>query len=178
MFITTSISQQTGIFASDQTARNSNNARIQANSLFRRILAKATMARWIFSLTGRSNRLLDLSQLQVSGRVSSRHYAGIKSVQINKIRGSEGRSNDFDNNFRPLSERARDRWSSIFVARLNGTPMPAVDLIQVGDCYFVRDGHHRISVALTIGEQAIDAHVTVWDMKNVTTWEKTPALGF
>ncbi len=162
MFITTSISQQTGIFASDRAEHNNYNAKSQASSIFQGILAKAAMVRWISRLTGRSNRLMDLSELQTAHIVSTRHYAGIQSVQIHQIRGTEGRSNDFDNSFRPLSERARDRWSSIFVARLNGTAMPAVDLIQVGERYFVRDGHHRISVAQAFGEQAIDAHVTVW----------------
>lgn len=162
MFITTNISQQTGIFASDRAERNNYNAKRQASSIFQRILAKAVMVRWVSRLTGRSNRLMDLSELQTAQIVSTRHYAGIQSVQIHQIRGTEGRSNDFDNSFRPLSERARDRWSSIFVARLNGTAMPAVDLIQVGERYFVRDGHHRISVAQAFGEQAIDAHVTVW----------------
>jgi hypothetical protein len=34
----------------------------------------------------------------------------------------------------------------------------------VGDDYFVRDGHHRISVARAFGREQIDAEVIVWDM--------------
>jgi hypothetical protein len=30
-----------------------------------------------------------------------------------------------------------------------------VELIQVGEAYFVRDGHHRISVATALGQQQI-----------------------
>jgi hypothetical protein len=45
--------------------------------------------------------------------------------------------------------------------RLEGRPLPPVELIQVGDSYFVRDGHHRISVARAFGQTAIDAQVTV-----------------
>jgi hypothetical protein len=37
-------------------------------------------------------------------------------------------------------------------------------LIQVGDDYFVRDGHHRISVARAFGREQIDAEVIVWDL--------------
>jgi hypothetical protein len=37
----------------------------------------------------------------------------------------------------------------------------AVALIQVGDVYFVRDGHHRISVARALGQAYIDAKVIV-----------------
>jgi hypothetical protein len=39
-----------------------------------------------------------------------------------------------------------------------------VELIQVGEVYFVRDGHHRISVAAALGQQEVDASVTVWQV--------------
>jgi len=37
--------------------------------------------------------------------------------------------------------------------------LPPVELIQVGGCYFVRDGHHRISVARSFGQQYIEAEI-------------------
>jgi hypothetical protein len=49
-------------------------------------------------------------------------------------------------------------------ARQRGIVLLPVDLIQVGDVYFVRDGHHRISVAQAFGQKQIDAEVTVWDV--------------
>ena len=33
-------------------------------------------------------------------------------------------------------------------------------MYQVGDLYFVSDGHHRVSIALATGEKTIDAYVT------------------
>ena len=33
------------------------------------------------------------------------------------------------------------------------------ELIHVGGIYFVRDGHHRISVAKALGEMYVDAEV-------------------
>jgi hypothetical protein len=44
--------------------------------------------------------------------------------------------------------------------------MPPVELIRVGDVYFVRDGHHRVSVARALGQAYIDAEVTVWEVKS------------
>jgi hypothetical protein len=38
--------------------------------------------------------------------------------------------------------------------------MPPVSLYKVGDLYFVRDGHHRVSVAKSQGRDDIDAYVT------------------
>jgi hypothetical protein len=41
-----------------------------------------------------------------------------------------------------------------------GESMPPVDLVKVGEIYFVRDGHHRVSVARALGRTDIDANVT------------------
>ena len=35
-----------------------------------------------------------------------------------------------------------------------------MSLFKIGDLYFVRDGHHRVSVANSLGRQDIDAYVT------------------
>ena len=42
----------------------------------------------------------------------------------------------------------------------SGEGLPPVDLIKVGEIYFVRDGHHRVSVAWALGHTDIDAYVT------------------
>ncbi|MBI5106700.1 MAG: chromosome partitioning protein ParB, partial [Solirubrobacterales bacterium] len=41
-----------------------------------------------------------------------------------------------------------------------GEAMPPIDLYKVGEAYFVRDGHHRVSVARALGENDINARVT------------------
>jgi hypothetical protein len=95
----------------------------------------------------------------------SQRYDGLKSVDIDSIRGTQGnRSSEFDHHFHPLTDRIRDRWVSVASARENKVALDAVRLIRVGDSYFVVDGHHRISVARTLGEAAIDAEVTVLEL--------------
>lgn len=37
--------------------------------------------------------------------------------------------------------------------------------------YFVKDGHHRISVARALGESAIDAEIIIWDVSCDLAWE-------
>ncbi len=76
----------------------------------------------------------------------------------------EGRCDDFDVGFHPLKEHTEERWVSVARAQLRGLGLPPVELIQVGDAYFVCDGHHRISVAAALGQQEIDAVVTVWQV--------------
>jgi hypothetical protein len=118
--------------------------------------------------------LLDLTQIP-SHQIRSRHHGGIKPVSIEKICGTMGRSADFDHNFHPLSDRIRDRWVGVATARLQNIPLSPVSLIQIRDHYFVQDGHHRISVARALGETAIDAEITVWDICGALPWKTQPA---
>ena len=149
----------------------------QAVSLYNRISLKGQLSRLWERLSGSSLRLLTLVEIEKSLKVHNRHFAGIQSVLIRQIRGTEGRSEDFDAGFSSLNERSKSRWLSIATARKLGTRMPPVELIQVGEIYFVRDGHHRISVALAFGEEAIDAEVTVWETASPLPWEKSVTSG-
>ncbi len=128
--------------------------------LYRSMQTKAFFERIFSRLTGHSRKLLDMAA-EVSGRkIRGRHYAGAKTVPINQIRGSEGRSGDFDIDFNPMNSRTAGRWLSVAVASSEGVILPPVELIQLGADYFVRDGHHRISVARALGEKFVDAVVT------------------
>jgi hypothetical protein len=124
------------------------------------------------ALTGRSRRLLPLAEIDAACIVCACHCARIRMVPISHIRGSQGRSKDFDRDFNPLQEHTKDRWLNVAVARQWGKSLPPVELIQVGDVYFVRDGHHRISVARALGQQDIEAEVTVWQVNGPLPWEK------
>jgi hypothetical protein len=109
-----------------------------------------------------SRRLLDLSDVEGTCKVDARCYAGLRTVPIEQIRGSEGRSEDFDRDFHPLQDHCISRWLRVAAARDQDKVLPPVVLVQAGDVYFVRDGHHRISVARALGQLHIEAEVTVW----------------
>lgn len=111
-----------------------------------------------------SRRLLDLSEIERTCRVEARTYAGLRTVPIEQIRGSEGRCTDFDRDFHPLQDHCRCRWLRVAAAHEQDKVLPPVVLVQVVDVYFVRDGHHRISVARALGQLDIEAEVTVWHM--------------
>jgi hypothetical protein len=40
-----------------------------------------------------------------------------------------------------------------------GAVLPPVDLIQVDEGYYVRDGHHRISTMRALGSKYVDTHM-------------------
>jgi hypothetical protein len=122
-------------------------------------------------LTGRSCNLLSLADVDAACTVCSRRHAGLRTVPISHIRGSEGRCNDFDAEFNPLQSHTAGRWRSVAKARLEGKALPPVELVQVGDVYFVRDGHHRISVARASGQLDIEAEVMAWQVTGPLPWE-------
>lgn len=92
---------------------------------------------------------------------STAHYEGLQLVRLAEIKGTEGRKHDFDADFAPLTERVENRWVSVAMAILSGKSLPPVELVKVGDEFYVRDGHHRISVAKALRQDAIEAIVTV-----------------
>jgi hypothetical protein len=72
-------------------------------------------------------------------------------LPLNQIVGTEGKRKDFDRGFFPLQTHSRERWISVAAARRTGVTLPLVKLVWARDGYYVRDGHHRISVARAMG---------------------------
>ncbi|WP_205698448.1 hypothetical protein [Conexibacter sp. SYSU D00693] len=92
------------------------------------------------------------------GRVGERDL-GVQLVEVDSILGTVDRPHGFDREFRPTTARVRGRWERIATARRRGEPLPPVELFRVGDVHFVRDGHHRVSVARAMGDDVLEAHV-------------------
>jgi hypothetical protein len=90
---------------------------------------------------------------------AGQHDLGLQVVPLEAIVGSVDRTVDFDRGLRPTSARLRSRWERINAAQRRGEALPPVSLFKVGDLYFVRDGHHRVSVAKSLGRTDIDAYV-------------------
>jgi hypothetical protein len=132
---------------------------------YERAQRRARLARWAARLTRSTRQLLELAEIPPACPIHGRHSAGLQRVPITQIRGTEGRGQDFDRDFNPLRAHNRERWKSIFLAWEKGIELPPAELIQVGEVYYVRDGHHRISVAKTFGQKEIWAEVTAWDVK-------------
>jgi hypothetical protein len=93
------------------------------------------------------------------GRVGEKRL-GLQTIRLDHIVGSVDSMRDFDRRFRPTSNRVRERWERLALAQRRGESIPPIDVYQVGDLYFVEDGHHRVSIALATGQKVIDAYVT------------------
>ena len=90
----------------------------------------------------------------------SEHRVGPQVVPLDAIVGTVDRGREFDRRFRPTSARVRSRWEHVAAAMRRGEAMPPIDLLRIGEIHFVRDGHHRVSVARSLGREDIDAYVT------------------
>jgi hypothetical protein len=82
----------------------------------------------------------------------------LAEVRVTQIVGTVARAGDFDSDFRLLNRELRNRWREVAVAMGRGVD-PPVELIQLGELYFVVDGHHRVSVARTLGRGTVMAQV-------------------
>ncbi|MFP4345618.1 MAG: hypothetical protein ACLFU8_13065 [Anaerolineales bacterium] len=159
--------------------RNGDGARAikQALSMFRRARFRGQVRRVLAQLTGRSTSLLSLREVEQSCTLRGRCDVGTECVPLKKIRGSESRCRDFDAEFNPRQARDEDRWVRVAAAWQTQGELPPVQLIRVGDVYFVRDGHHRISVARQRGQDTIDAEVTIWEVDGPLPWERPSFAG-
>ena len=85
---------------------------------------------------------------------------GLQTIDLDSIAGTVDRTREFDREFRPKSRRLRQRWERIAKAMRRGESLPPIDVYRIGELHFVRDGHHRVSVARQLGLDVTDAYVT------------------
>lgn len=129
---------------------------------FHRFRSKAAMDRFWAGIRGESLDLLPYSEVSSKLRAVSRTDLGLKEVPLKNIIGSVNRTDDFDRNFRPLSDADDRRWANVKTAMTSpfSRGVPPVSLYKIGDAYFVLDGNHRVSIAKEMGMDTIEAYVT------------------
>jgi len=129
-----------------------------------RAFSAASRARRRAALLGRVRRLgwgacdgLPVYDEAVRTRSGRR---GVTEVPIDAIAGTTepNRAAQFDRQFRP-TPRTRSRWQRVWLAVQQGVTLPPISVVQVGDGYAIRDGHHRVSVAKACGAATITALV-------------------
>jgi hypothetical protein len=93
-----------------------------------------------------------------------RRPRGLRVVPIDRIVGTARHPSQNTADFMPLprlrGKNWRARWDRIRKANDALSVLPAVDLLQVGDDYYVADGHNRVAAARRAGAVAVDGEVT------------------
>lgn len=108
-----------------------------------------------------SDELLSFDEIRSKLKVRGQYYAGLQYIPLDKIVGSVGRYRDFTRAFVPANPALRERWRRIYEVANSQGGFPPIEVYQIGDAYFVRDGHHRVSVLRAMGATHVEAYVTV-----------------
>ena len=103
---------------------------------------------------------------------------GTRMVPLDRIVGSVGRYNDFDDRFRIRSHLPAERLEKIKNQMRAGKTLSPVKLYQIKNEYYALDGNHRIAAAKELGYSEIRAHIIEFipskgSMENLLYREKT-----
>lgn len=136
---------------------------IQSEAEFNRAKSRGFWEIMFNLMMRRRPHLLPLDQVIKAAQLEQATYRGLQDVRLKQIVGSAGRQRDFTHQFSPCAgdERSKERWRLIYTLAVSGTGFPPVELYQVEEMYFVQNGHHRISVAASLGWPTIQAYVTI-----------------
>ena len=127
--------------------------------IFNEARRRAFVQDMLAEVGGRPDSLLSFDEVRRRFRLGEPHREPVtKEVPLDKIVGSVGRYHDFNRAFLPRAQVDPRRWTRV-AGLQRQSRLPPIDLFQVGDVYFVRDGHHRVSVARTLKQRTIRAHV-------------------
>ena len=127
---------------------------------FYRARNKAKMKEVIARLTGEPTDLLSYDEIRSHLKIQGQSTIGLKDIPVQSIVGSLGRYNDFTRDFLPRKDNTKERWARVKIAALSLMGLPPIEVYQIGETYFVKDGNHRVSVARHLGQKYIQAYVT------------------
>lgn len=130
---------------------------------FSKARAQGRMQELLSTLRWKNNELLSFYEVTKLLKPKKETYRGIMPIPVAQVIGSESRYHDFTLAFYPRKEMLRSRWQSIDEAHLREIQLPPISVYKLGDCFFVRDGNHRVSVAKSQGVEFIDAEVVELD---------------
>lgn len=128
-------------------------------SRFGRARRAALMDDLLGHLVGRTTQLLPFEEVRRSLRLRHLVDRGLREIPLERIVGTLGRGREFNRTFLPRTDQVRDRWQTIerMVDGLEG--FSPIEVYQVGEAYFVIDGHHRVSVLRSQGATTVEAWV-------------------
>ena len=111
-------------------------------------------------LTGRSDELLSYedARKQLKGMESANQR--LEEIPMDAIVGTVGRYSDFSRSFLPRRDTDEQRWARVKLQMTDLAGVPPIEVYRISQAYFVKDGHHRVSVARQLGSEFIEAYVT------------------
>jgi hypothetical protein len=133
--------------------------RAEAQQRFEQARWQAGLETLIRRLRGQPIALPSFEDLRAKLGLLPVHESGLCEIPLDRIVGSVGKCHNFTPSFLPRSDGVKDRWKQIYVLALGFKGLPPIQVYQVGNTYFVQDGHQRVSVARVLGAKTIEAYV-------------------
>jgi nucleotide-binding universal stress UspA family protein len=127
---------------------------------FKRMRRQAVLQQVLARLTGRDETLLPYNEVVAMLRPAEHVERGLQEIPLKAIVGSVGRYHDFTRSFLPKSDANQERWARVKEAVVEMRGLNPIEVYQVSEVYFVKDGNHRVSVARQLGAETISAYVT------------------
>ncbi|RPI27158.1 MAG: universal stress protein [Chloroflexota bacterium] len=146
----------------------------QALEDFHRARQRAVLKEIAARLTGAKIDLLSFEDVRQNLKAKSASEQGLREIPLDAIVGSVNRYTDFTRDFLPRSSVDQGRWARVEMAINSMVGTPPIDVYQIGEVYFVKDGNHRVSVARQIGASHIQAYVTQVRTRVPLTPDTTP----
>ena len=136
-------------------------AYIESEAQFNQAKLKGVWEIVLSRLTRRWCRLQGFAETVETLQPEQSVTLGLQDIPLNNVVGSVGRSREYTRQFRPRSStgREKERWRTIYTLAVTGVGFPAVELYKIGQDYYVKDGHHRMSVARHLAWPTIQAFV-------------------
>lgn len=132
----------------------------QAIRDFRNARREAALKQLLSRITGKSNDLLAYNEISDKLHITETVERGLQEIPIDAIVGSVGRAKDFTRDFLPKRDSDVERWARVKAAVLDMKGWSPIEVYQIDEVYFVKDGNHRVSVARQLGTETISAIVT------------------
>lgn len=142
-------------------------SRPAAAVFFGALIGRAVAARWRRGEGERSRRrdvLPSLYDRYPNASSAPRRRVGVRTIPLDKIVGTLRHPSQNTADFLPLPRLRGTNWMARW-QRLNRAMdrlevLPPIDVVQVGDEYWVEDGHNRVAAALQADAVEIDADTT------------------
>jgi hypothetical protein len=148
----------------------------------------AICRRLVKRLLGRHGAIKSFArELEAGGGLAGRVDAGVRTVDVHKVVGSVGRTENLRSDFFYRRGRAMTaRFKRVGEAMRTGKTLPPLELYKVTrepqggneapvSEYYVVDGHHRVAMARKLGQDFLDAHVVSYKLANAEGQASEPA---
>jgi len=126
---------------------------------FHQARRKANLEKILARFSKRDVDLLSYEEVRSRLRATEGSKRELKEIPMDAIIGSVGRYTDFTRSFLPQFDEDKDRWTRVHTAMTSDHGLPPIEVYQVGEVFFVLDGHHRVSIAHQMGAPSIEAYV-------------------